>query len=162
VGLARDRALKLHGTLRIPERPTLLGLARSLRRVGLAVRQIPLGPEAYGAWFGRVLVVNSSLPVAERIWCVGHELSHQQFDAGNHFRLDWVRVAQRDRRAEVFSGFFLMGPAAETAPAWVLVERHGLPYARVARWIDLRDGWLAISSPDAGLDRYALPHWNYA
>ena len=162
MGLARDRGLDLHERLGIAERPTVADLTRALGRVGVTVRLIALGPEAYGAWIGRVVVVNSSLPVDERVWCIGHEFSHEQFDTGNHFRLDWIGRAQRDRRAELFAGYWLMGIEAESAPAWWLAERHGLPYARVARWVDLRDGWLALSSTDAALERYAPSHWNYA
>lgn len=162
MGLARDRALELHERLRVPERPTVGSLSRVLRSAGVTVRVLPLGPEAYGAWIGRVLIVNSVLPVDEQLWAIGHEFSHELFDTGNHFRIDWIRRAKCDRRAELFAGFLLMGPEAETAPAWRLAEKHGLPYARVARWIDLKDGWLAISSPAADLERYAPGRWNYA
>lgn len=157
MGLARDRALELRVQMKVPRVPTVPALRRSLRRANLAVRFVTLGPEVYGVWVGRAVIINALLDGPDRVWAIGHELNHFVNDAGNHYGIDWVQKAKCDRRSELFAGHWLMGDPSPDVPAWELAERYRLPYERVARWIDLRAGWLAISSAQGNLERYRHP-----
>lgn len=144
--------------LNLPECPTLTDLSHALRRVGVGLRAVRLGPETTGAWLGSVIIVNSRLSEEEQLWAGAHELGHGEFDTGNELHdedgHDWVPWARRERRAELHAGALLMGELARRMPAWWLAERHRLPWERVARWKDLDAGWLAISSHEADLERY--------
>lgn len=155
MGLAKDRALDLRERFGLRDRVSGRMLDAIVRQLRLEVRIRPLGG-VHEVYLGQCIALNASLTVRDRRWLVPHGLAHHLFDCGNQFSVDWIRRAKSERRAELFAGWLLMGDPPALS-ALQLAEFHELPHERVARWLDLREGWLAISSPDADLHRYRLP-----
>lgn len=159
MGLAKERALAIR------ERLDLQGWIPSHRLPDIAelcrvpVRRWPLaGPP--GVYLGGWIVIESDLPQPTIRWTFAHELAHHLFDLGNDLiQGDWVAKAKRERRAEMFASYLLMGETPPGWTAWQLASHYELPVERVARALDLQAGWLAISSPEGDIARYRRRYW---
>lgn len=163
--LARQRAFELRQRFGLAGRVPNEAFRAIADAYRLPVLRRPLDT-LDGVYLGNLILLHVHLAHDELRWGFPHELAHHLFDVGNDLtERDWVPRARRERRAELFSGYLLMGDPVGL-PAWWLAQHHDLPYERVARWLDLRAGWLAISSPAAELANYRpveAPHrWNYA
>lgn len=157
MGLASDRALAIRHQLGVKERIANRRLPDLANLCGVPVRRRPLG-ELDGVYSGRHIVLNTQLAPPQMRWTFGHELSHHLFDVGNdcidRFPEVWVPKAKRERRAELFTLYLFAGEVPAKRNPWQMAETYNLPVDRIARALDLHDGWLAISSPDASLNRY--------
>jgi hypothetical protein len=101
--------------------------------------------EVYAAPAGR-LGLRRGLARPLRRWLTGHGLGHHLLHRGSGFSSDAAAVAQRERAAELFAGWFFLGLGWSARQAWELAELHAVPQDRVERFIGLECGEGAVSA----------------
>ena len=92
-------------------------------------------------YLGGVVFLRAGLSPGERCWLKAHALYHHLEDDGNEIHLDAVShigMRQSERRAEVFTGWLLLGESWRGRDGWEIAELSGLPEQRIARWLRLK------------------------